>query len=465
MSPVRILIVDDELAIRQVLAEELMREGYEVADTGDGESALDYLLKNDVDIAICDVRMPGMSGIDVLRKVREAGIDTSFLLMTAFASVDTAIESMKLGAFDYLIKPVRSEEVLHQVRQIADMRGLRDENRRLRQILLGASEDRCRLGSQRFQEIERLVDRVAGTESTVLITGESGTGKTVIAREIHRLSTRANGPFIPVNCGSIPENLLESEFFGHTKGAFTGADRAKKGLFAEASGGTLLLDEIGELPQPLQVKLLHVLEDKEFRPVGGGPLQRADVRVIAATNRDLSAMVQAGEFREDLFFRLNVFQIHIPPLRERREDINTLVRFFIKRHAAEYGRTEHMDIDPQAEALLTTYDWPGNIRELENTIARALILAEGNRITANDLPAHIAHTKKGDGEQIAPAGGSMSLKESVRAFEYNLIMKTIEDMGGDRRAAAQRLGIGLSTLYRKIEEFEHQRESGNATLS
>ena len=456
MNPLHILIVDDELAIRQVLAAELRREGYTVDDVGDGEAALEYLLNDNIDIAICDVRMPGISGVEVLRKVREAGIDTSFLLMTAFASVDTAIESMKLGAFDYLVKPVRTEEVLHQIRQIADMRGLRDENRRLRQIVLGDHEDRCRLESEAVQEIERLVAKVANTDSTVLITGESGTGKSVIAREIHRLSPRASGPFIPVNCGSIPENLLESEFFGHTKGAFTGADRAKKGLFAEASGGTLLLDEIGELPLPLQVKLLHVLEDKEFRPVGGGPVQKANVRIIAATNRDLSAMIKAGGFREDLFFRLNVFLIHIPPLRERREDIASLVHFFIRRNAAQFGRGRTMSIEPEAESILMAYDWPGNIREVENIVARALILADGEEITVADLPAHI--TPQPGVEDGAVAGGrEVPLRESVRTFEYNLIMKTIDEMGGDRRAAARHLGIGLSTLYRKIEEFEQSR--------
>lgn len=460
MNSLRILIIDDELAIRQVLAAELRREDYTVDDVGDGETALEYLLTDEIDIAICDVRMPGISGVDVLRKVREAGIDTSFLLMTAFASVDTAIESMKLGAFDYLVKPVRSEEVLHQIRQIADMRGLRDENRRLRQIVLGDQKDRCQLMSEAIQKIEHLVSRVASTNSTVLITGESGTGKSIIARKIHRLSPRGNGPFIPVNCGSIPENLLESEFFGHTKGAFTGADRAKKGLFAEANGGTLLLDEIGELPLPLQVKLLHVLEDKTFRPVGGGAEQKANVRIIAATNRDISAMVETGEFREDLFFRLNVFQIHIPPLRERRKDISTLVHFFIKSNAAQFGRNRTMSIEPEAEAILTAYDWPGNIREVENIIARALILADGEEITIADLPAHI--TPKNMSDEILSRGQEIPLRESVRTFEYNLITKTIDDMGGDRRVAARRLGIGLSTLYRKIEEFEQSQGDEDA---
>ncbi len=460
MNSLRILIIDDELAIRQVLAAELRREDYTVDDVGDGETALEYLLTDEIDIAICDVRMPGISGVDVLRKVREAGIDTSFLLMTAFASVDTAIESMKLGAFDYLVKPVRSEEVLHQIRQIADMRGLRDENRRLRQIVLGDQKDRCQLMSEAIQKIEHLVSRVASTNSTVLITGESGTGKSIIARKIHRLSPRGNGPFIPVNCGSIPENLLESEFFGHTKGAFTGADRAKKGLFAEANGGTLLLDEIGELPLPLQVKLLHVLEDKTFRPVGGGAEQKANVRIIAATNRDISSMVETGEFREDLFFRLNVFQIHIPPLRERRKDISTLVHFFIKSNAAQFGRNRTMSIEPEAEAILTAYDWPGNIREVENIIARALILADGEEITIADLPAHI--TPKNMSDEILSRGQEIPLRESVRTFEYNLITKTIDDMGGDRRVAARRLGIGLSTLYRKIEEFEQSQGDEDA---
>ncbi len=452
MSAVQILVIDDELAIRQVLAANLHKEGYTVEDVGSGEEALDRLGKGDVDIAICDMRMPGLSGIDVMRKAAESGIDTTFLLMTAYASVDTAVEAMKAGAFDYMLKPVRIEEVLHQIKQIENIRGLRNENRLLRRIVLGDNEKLCEMTSPAMQEIERIVSKVATTDSTVLITGESGTGKGVIARSIHKQSPRAGAPFIPVNCGSIPENLIESEFFGHTKGAFTSADRVKKGLFLEADKGTIFLDEIGELPLHLQVKLLHVIEEKEFRPVGSSQVKRVDVRIVAATNRNLGEMVARGGFREDLYFRIDVFHIHIPPLRERRGDIAKLVRFFLERGEGRFAQGRKISIEPEAENMLIAHDWQGNVREIENVIARALILADGERIAVADLPSHITRLgSAGNGSSALPTG--TSLRELVRTHEYNLIQVAIEDAGGDRRAAAQALGIGLSTLYRKLEEF------------
>jgi len=457
MAAVQILIIDDELAIRQVLASNLRKEGYIAEAVGSGDEALDRLSKGDIDIAICDIKMPGLSGIEVMHKAHEAGIETTFLLMTAYASIDTAVEAMKLGAFDYMLKPVHTEEVLHQVRQISQMRGLRDENRLLRSIVLRDKEDRCQLESASMQAIDRMVAKVATTDSTVLITGESGTGKGELARRIHRHSLRTTGPFIPVNCGSIPENLVEAELFGHTKGAFTGADKAKKGLFAEADKGTIFLDEIGELPLHLQVKLLHVIEDKEFRPVGGGQVNRVDVRIIAATNRDLAEMVSAGKFREDLYFRLNVFHIHIPPLRERREDIGKLLHFFLDRDAPRLSGGRRLSIEPEAEAMLAVYDWPGNVREVDNVIARTLILADGEQITVADLPSHMTRMALG-GDVSHSASHGTSLRELVRTYEYNVICQAVEDAGGDRRAAAQKLGIGLSTLYRKLEELDQSRE-------
>ncbi len=453
MASLQIIIVDDELAIRQVLTSNLEKEGYSIENYGDAESAFERLSKGDVDIAICDIRMPGMSGIELMDKILKLGIDTSFLLMTAHASVDTAIEAMRLGAFDYMIKPVHTEEVLHQIKQICDLRGLRTENRLLRSLVLGDSEDECILDSEPISEIHRMVEKVANTESTVLITGESGTGKGVIARRIHKLSERFNAPFIPVNCGSIAENLMESEFFGHVKGAFTGADRAKKGLFLEADKGSIFLDEIGELPLHLQVKLLHVLESKEVRAVGSEKVRKIDVRIITATNRDLGEMVARGEFREDLYFRLNVFHVHIPPLRERQRDILKLAYFFIRRDADRFAHGKKLNIDPDAENALIGYDWPGNVREVENVIARALILAEGDFITIDDLPAHISNILSGFESENAMKAG-LSLKEQVKIFEHNLIMRTINEMDGDRSAAARKLGIGTSTLYRKLDEFE-----------
>lgn len=454
-SGAQILIVDDELAIRQVLAANLQKNGYAVEHVGSGEDAIGRLSGGDVDVVICDINMPGLSGIDVMRKTQEAGIDTTFLLMTAFASVDTAIKAMRLGAFDYLVKPVSTEEVLHQLKQITDMRGLRSENRLLRSIVLWEKDTRCALMSSAMRRIERIVSKVAVTDGTVLITGESGTGKGVVARCIHRLSPRAGAPFIPVNCGAIPDNLMESHFFGHMKGAFTGAEKTTRGFFAEADKGTIFLDEIGELPLPLQVKLLHVIEDREFRPVGSEKVKRVDVRIIAATNRNLETMIKAGQFREDLYFRLNMIHIAIPPLRERREDIRSFIRFFLEHDANQYAPGRHLSIEPEAEELLMAYDWPGNVREVENIIARALILSDGERITAADLPVQITHAVS-SGSISAGVAADGSLHDKVRAYEYRLIQQAIEETGGDRRTSAEKLGISLTTLYRKIEEFKRQ---------
>jgi len=453
MTSLQILVIDDEPAIRQILSASLGRSGHAVDVAGSGRAALARLAKGDVDVALCDLNMPDLSGIDVVRQARAAGIDTTFIMMTAYSSLDTAIEAMKAGAFDYMIKPLRSEEVLQRLLQVADLRGLRDENRVLRKLVMGSREDLCRLPSPAMRDIERLVAKVAPTSSTVLITGESGTGKGMIARLIHQQSRGANEPFIPVNCGAIPENLLESEFFGHTKGAFTGADKARKGLFLEADRGTIFLDEVGELPLQMQVKLLHVIEAKEVRPVGSEQMRKVDVRIIAATNRDLREMAAAGRFREDLFFRLSAFQIHVPPLRERRQDIPDLLQFLLARSGRRFAGDVRLVLDPDAEEILRAYGWPGNVREIENVLDRAAILAEDGRISIADLPPHIVPAGLAvDGSPLG--GGAGSLREHVRRFEHTLILQVIEEAAGDRRLAARRLGIGLTTLYRKLEEFE-----------
>lgn len=448
----QILVVDDERAIHQVLAAKLRKNGYLVEEACGGDEALEHLRGGDFEVVICDINMPGMNGVEVMRKAQELGIDATFLLMTAFASVDTAVEAMKLGAFDYLVKPVNPEELLHQVGQITDMRGLRSENRLLRSMVLGDQGSRCQLTSSAMQEIKRLVDKVAVTNSTVLITGESGTGKGVLARNIHWHSLRAAAPLIPVNCGAIPADLMESELFGHVKGAFTGANKITKGLFAAADKGTIFLDEIGELPLALQVKLLHVIEDQEIRPLGSDKTRRVDVRIIAATNRDLEAMVTSGEFREDLFFRLNMIHIAVPPLRERREDIRSLIRFYLARCG---GQGRQLSIDQEAEAILMAYDWPGNAREVENVIGRAMILSDGERIATGDLPSQITRAVPSAGAGT-PGGGTLC--EKVQLYEYRVIQQTIKETGGDRRAAAERLGIGLSTLYRKLDELKPRDE-------
>lgn len=448
MKALRILIVDDEAAICQVIASAVQRAGYDVDYVHSGERALELLANGDIDIALTDVRMPGIDGIELVRRARESGIETVFLIMTAYASVSTAIDAMRAGAYDYMIKPMRNDNVLRRIEQIANMISLRDENRALRGIVLGSGDQTCEFESAGMHQIERLVTKVAPTDSTVLITGESGTGKGVVARRVHNLSPRHDGVFLPINCGAIPENLLESELFGHVKGAFTGADQAKKGLFVEADNGTVFLDEIGELPLGMQVKLLHVLEDRNIRAVGSERSRKVDVRIVAATNCDLEARVEAGTFRQDLFFRLNVVRIHIPPLRERREDIRILLEFFLNQHAVKGGFDVPYHLDPLAEQTLLGYDWPGNVREIENVIERAHILAEDGIIGLGDLPPHLTRAETANDAD----GNSETLREQVRNFEINVIVEAIKTADGDRREAAKNLGIGLSTLYRKMEE-------------
>jgi DNA-binding NtrC family response regulator len=452
MTSLQLLVVDDEPAIRQVVTSLLRKAGYTVDQASDGETAMERLSRGDVDIALCDIKLPGLSGIELLRQARTVNVDTAFIMMTAFASVDTAIEAIKAGAADYMIKPLNNDELLHRLTKVADLRGLRAENRVLRRLVLGVNKEVFGFNSPAMREMEHMAAKVAHTNSTVLITGESGTGKGVVARLIHQQSPRAEGPFIPVNCGAIPENLVESEFFGHARGAFTGADKARKGLFLEADRGTIFLDEIGELPITLQVKLLHVIEQKEVRPVGEEQTRPVDVRIITATNRDLAEMVAQGKFREDLYFRLSVFHIHVPPLRERRQDLSALIKFLLQRNTRHTSDRQEITLDPGVEALLMNYDWPGNVREMENVIDRAVILADGNRITLADLPPQITKV-----EQSARLGdnshSSGTLREQMRKYEVALILRTIEETGGDRRAAAQKLNIGLSSLYRKLEEF------------
>lgn len=452
MHLLQVLVVDDEKAIRQVLASQIGKAGHQVAQADSGTAALERLSRGDVDVAVCDIRMPDFDGIELVRRARAQGIETSFLMITAFSSLDTAIEAMKAGAFDYLVKPLRREDVLRRIDQIADVMGLRAENKRLRTLVDGADEHECEQPSLAMRNAEQLVAKIARTDSTVLITGESGTGKGYFAKKIHDQSPRASTVMTTVNCGAIPENLLESEFFGHLKGSFTGADRAKKGLFVEADGGTLFLDEIAELPLGLQVKLLHALEAGEVRPVGAETPRRVDVRIIAATNRDITRMVADGTFREDLYYRLNVLHFEIPPLRERREDIEPLVKFSMLREARRLGLTQTMQIDPVVEEIFREFDWPGNVRQVQNVVAHALILAEGSRITLGDLPPYITRGNPNGDAALDENPEHEGLREQVRRFEVRLIRRAIDKADGDRPAAAKKLGIGLSTMYRKLEE-------------
>ncbi len=454
MGELSVLVVDDEPAVRQVLSAAISKAGYGVEAAASAAEALHKLDAAPYDVVVSDVFMPVTDGIELIRQARARGHGATFIMVTAFASVDSAIDAIKAGAWDYITKPVRNEEILHRLQQIDAMRGLREENKALRSMVLGSGARAFAFAAPSMQAVERLLTRVAPTDSTVLITGESGTGKGVTARRLHELSARRDGPFVSVNCGAIPENLIESELFGHTKGALTSADRARKGLFLQADRGTIFLDEIGELPLAMQTKLLHVLEAKEVRALGSEQARKLDVRIVAATNRDLPAMVSQGRFREDLFFRLSVFQIPMPALRERRADIPGLLRHVIAQRVMPSGSTS-LDIDPEAEDLLVNFAWPGNVRQLENVLHRAAILADGGTIRVGDLPPEVSHLPvhapaADPGE--AAAGGEGSLRERVRRFELSLIRRAIDEAGGDRRLAAQRLGIGLSSLYRKLEE-------------
>lgn len=460
MAVLQVLVIDDEAAIRQVLASQIEEAGHEVIQADCGAKGLQRLVSGDIDVAVCDLRLPDFDGIELIRRARAEGCETGFLMITAYSSVDTAIEAMKAGAFDYLVKPLRGEDVLRRIEQIGSLMELQAENRRLRSLVAGTEEhEDCRHRSPAMRQIDRLIAKMARSDGTVLITGESGTGKGYIAKRIHEQSGRADNTFISVNCGAIPENLLESEFFGHLKGSFTGADRAKKGLFVEANGGTLFLDEIGELPLSLQVKLLHVLEEGAVRPVGSETSRRIDVRIVAATNRDIHRMVEEGGFREDLFYRLNILHIHMPPLRGRRDDIRPLIDYFLFQQAERMGLSEAVSLDPAVEEILENYTWPGNVRQLQNIVARTLILADGNLITLSDLPSEITRCEAIESVGDNGNGASGNLRELVRRFEVARIRQAISEADGDRQLAAKRLGIGLSTLYRKLDESAESEET------
>jgi two-component system response regulator AtoC len=448
-----ILVIDDEAALRQILSSLVRRAGYSVDVASSAAEATAKLIRGDVDVALCDVRLPDGDGIELVRsfKTSNSGIDTQFIMVTAFASMETAVEALRAGATDYIVKPVHNEELLHRLAQIEAMSGLRAENKALRSLVAGGPE-LFQFTSPAMHQVNRLVSKVAVTNSTVLITGESGTGKGVLARSIHEQSPRADFPFIPVNCSAIPENLIESEFFGHTKGAFTGADRARKGLFTQADRGTIFLDEIGELPLHLQTKLLHVIEDKQIRPLGGEQVRSVDARIIAATNRNLEGMVKAGTFREDLYFRLSMFHIHMPPLRESQGDISGLIRHLM-RNSNVAGRGNEFEIDPEVDEILLSYSWPGNVRQLENVINRMCILVEGGRITLLDLPPEISRGNDSRGGAENPVAVAGDLREQLRQAEAKFIAKALSDANGDRKVAAQKLGIGLSSLYRKLEDL------------
>ena len=454
MPSMHVLVLDDELALREILGAVVAKAGYSVDLAQSVKEAAGKLARGDVDVALCDIKLPDGNGIDLMRDSLASGVDTTFVMVTAYGSMETAVDALRAGAADYIVKPVRNEEVLHRLAQIAAMRGLREENQALRKAVGASSGGLYRWNSAPMRELERMVSKVAPTDTTVLITGESGTGKGVIAHSVHDQSGRREGPFVVVNCSAIPEHLLESEFFGHTKGAFTSADRARKGLFLQADRGTLFLDEIGELPLHMQTKLLHVIEDKIVRPIGSEQARRVDTRIVVATNRDLQEMVAGGKFREDLYFRLSMFHIHVPPLRERHGDIPALIRHLLDKAHPSGKPSRPIAMEAGVEEILLGYSWPGNVRQLENVISRALILAEGDCIVSSDFPAEVTRSSApaaDAGTRIAQSG---YLRDRLREFECDVVRCAVEEAGGDRRLAAQRLGIGLSSLYRKLEELE-----------
>ena len=442
-----ILIAEDEDGVRDSLTQVLQEEGYDVVAVADGETARRALDTREFDIVISDLRMPGADGLAVLRHARASAPQTLVLLMTAHATVDTAVEALRGGAQDYLLKPVMFDDLLHKVEGLIEHRQFAWE----RQFLRGQVErqwdfDNLVGQSSAMREVMTLVKRVAPVPTTVLITGESGAGKEVVARAIHHFSDRRDAIFLPVNCGAIPEMLLESQLFGHLRGSFTGAISNQEGLFQRARRGTIFLDEIGELPLGLQVKLLRSIETKEVLSVGATTPIKVDVRIIAATNRDLRREVDAGRFRDDLYYRLNVFGIEIPPLRERREDIPPLVEHFIRLHNREL-RKSFKGADAALLKLLMALPWKGNVRELDNVIEHTMILGDGEWLTINELPRAVRV-----GADL-PVTTSDSLRDAMRSYEKAHIQSILTKLDHDKRAAAERLGMSLSSLYRKIEEL------------
>jgi two-component system response regulator AtoC len=447
----RVLVADDEPGLRQSLGLLLTDAGYSVIAEGDGRRALERALAEPFDLVLCDVRMPEMDGLTFLRNYRNQGGTALVIMMSAYGGEDAALAAMKEGAYDYLPKPFRPDEVVLTLRKAEERERLRQEVAGLRaQLAAGPGERGLVAQSRGMQEALALVARVAEHSTTVLITGESGTGKEVIARAIHRASPRAARPFIGINCAAIPETLLESELFGHVRGAFTGAAADRAGLFEQASGGTLLLDEIGEMPLGLQAKLLRVLQEGEIRRVGDQKTRRMDVRVLAATARDLGAEAAAGRFREDLYYRLNVVAIHLPPLADRQEDIAPLARHFIARLAQRFGRP--VALSDGAVAWLEGQEWRGNVRELENAIERAVVLTDKAILEPDDLRRERLPTPhaRDSGESGV---GSGTLRDAVEAAEREAIAQALELSAGNRREAAERLGVSLRTLFYKMSRY------------
>lgn len=447
-----ILVIDDEENMRHMLSVMLTRQGYRVDKAADGGEGLSCLMNNVYDFILCDIRMPEMDGKTFLVRALDEHVTAPVIMMSAYGTVEVAVECMKLGAYDFISKPFKKDEIVMVLKKADERERLKEENSQLREVAAGKfSYSGILSRNSRMQEIFSQIRKVADLKTTILVLGESGSGKELVARAIHQNGTRCQKAFVAVNCGAIPENLLESELFGHIRGAFTDASSDKAGLFEQADGGTLFLDEIGEMPLALQVKLLRVLQEGEIKKVGCTASKKVDVRVISATSRDLSADVGSGRFREDLFFRLNVFCLQLPPLRERVEDIPLLAEHFLSRYGS--GHEGHaLRIEPEAMRSLMAHRWPGNIRELENAIERACILCDGGSITPSCLPPSIRLP-----EEICPIGSTgeenLSIKKAEDIIERELIRKALAKTGGNRTQAAKILEISHRSLLYKLKEY------------
>ncbi len=446
----RVLIIDDEEKITRILKEAISKEGYDVETRSGAEEALPLIEKGGVDIILCDLRLGGMDGLELLRRSRKSSPGTDFVMMTAYASATTAVEAMRLGAYEYLIKPFQIDEVTLLLKRISERRELMIENLALREKMSLKGDGRIIGDSPGIRSVLDLIGKVAPTPAPVLITGESGTGKELVAAEIHTLSSRSTKPFIVINCAAVPENLLEAELFGHEKGAFTGAIQKKPGQFRLADGGSLFLDEIGELPLALQAKLLRALDNGEFLPLGSTRPVKVDVRIIAATNRDLEKSSATGGFRQDLFYRLNVFPIRISPLRDRKEDILPISRAFLS------GRASSSEISADVVEMLEAYSWPGNVRELRNVLERAIILSGGKPVERGHIMI------PGEGPDAAGDGLSALVgKKSLEEIEKSLIDIALEKAGGNKSKAAELLGITRRTLYSRMDKYRLGKGGGD----
>jgi DNA-binding NtrC family response regulator len=438
---IRVLVVDDERPTRLLMEKELPRAGYAVTSAASGEEALEQIRSADFDVILLDLKMPGIGGMEALRRIHESGASAEVVILTGHPDVESAIQAMKLGAYDYLTKPFRLSEVEEVIRRAAEKRHVQQENVALRRMVAQREPAPVLVGqSQAISAVLATVRRIAGSDASVIIQGESGTGKGLVARAIHEASPRARGPFLVINCSGFQDPLLESELFGHEKGAFTGATSMKQGLFEVAHGGTLLLDEVGDMSPAMQGKLLQVLDTREIRRVGGTRVHRVDARIIAATNKDLAQEVRAGRFREDLYYRLNVVNLALPPLRERTEDILLLVDHFLRQFRIPGQPTK--TVSPEALQLLGEYSWPGNVRELANTIERLMILAPGEVIGPDDLPSNI---------RMPP--GTVPGPRSLAEMERLHLMRVLRETGGKKMRAARLLGIDLKTLNSKIKRY------------